>query len=392
MMATKTFRWIGPVADPYYYGRSSNFIGTKSAIELSDYLEKNKEDKAHVIISSNGGSAFIATRVLDMVNAYRSRITAEINGLAASAGSIIAIGIADKLYSRKSSMMMIHGPSTFIFGNKKALLLEVKLMDKIEEIVTQIYMEKSNLTKQELQEAYDGELWLTSNDMQKRSIVSKILKDNEQVAKIVEEGLADKEDNNDNGSEDRTDKTNASLFKLFNMPMDRIAAALEHDRITDILERDSDTIIIPRDTEDSVDETLEISLKAEIAALKDKVTNLEKSKKDLEIKLNHKDKELKKQGSEAVVDSAIEKKVIDAEERDKWLKRLEDAPETVKEILESMEPNPLFTEKGSDKEKKAELGDIPDDIVNDYRYAKFTDEEIIAAWNDEVRPSDKEDK
>ena len=167
------------------------------------------------------------------------------------------------------------------------------------------------------------------------------------------------------------------------MPMDRIAAALEHD---------SDTITIPQATEDRVDEALEKTLRAEVDALKDKVTNLEKSKKDLEIKLNHKDKELKKQGNEAVVDTAIEKKSIDAEERDKWLARLEDAPDTVKEILESMEPNPLFTEKGSSKEKKAELGDIPEDVLNDYRKANFTDEEIMAAWNDEVRPSDKEDK
>ena len=61
-------------------------------------------------------------------------------------------------------------------------------------------MEKSKLTKQELQEAYEGELWLTSKDMQEKSIISKVLKDNEQVAKIVEEGLADKED--DSNSED----------------------------------------------------------------------------------------------------------------------------------------------------------------------------------------------
>ena len=167
------------------------------------------------------------------------------------------------------------------------------------------------------------------------------------------------------------------------MPMDRIAAALEYD---------SDTITIPQTTEDRGGRGFREKLRADIDALKDKVTNLEKAKAGLEIKLDHKNKELKKQGNEAVVDAAIDKKVIDTEERDKWLARLEDAPDTVKEILESMEPNPLFTEKGSSEEKKIELGDIPEDVINDYRKEGFTDEETLAAWNDEVRPSDKEDK
>ena len=151
MMATKTFRWIGPVADPYYYdSRSSNFISTKKATELADYLEKDKEDRAHVVISSNGGVAFLATRIIDMLSQYRSSITAEINGLAASAGSLLAIGIANELYSRKSSTMMIHGPSGFAFGNKKRFQQEINQMDKIEEIVTGIYMEKSKLTEKRI--------------------------------------------------------------------------------------------------------------------------------------------------------------------------------------------------------------------------------------------------
>ena len=129
-----------------------------------------------------------------MLSQYRSRITAEINGLAASAGSIIAIGIANELYSRKSSTMMIHGPSGFAFGNKKRFQQEINQMDKIEEIVTGIYMEKSKLTKKSYRKHIEGELWLTAKDMQEKSIISKVLKDNEQVAKIVEESLADKED------------------------------------------------------------------------------------------------------------------------------------------------------------------------------------------------------
>ena len=52
----------------------------------------------------------------------------------------------------------------------------------------------------------------------------------------------------------------------------------------------------------------------------------------------------------------------------------------------------MFDELGSSKDKKAELKDIPEDVLKDYRAAKFTDSEIEAAWNDEVRPSDTKDK
>ena len=366
-MATKTFRWVGPVTDPYW-SRSNSYIGTKSATDLVDYLEKNKEDKAHVVISSNGGQAFIATRIIDMVSQYRARITAEINGLAASAGSIIAIGIANELYSRKSSTMMIHGPSGFAYGNKRRFRQEIVEMEKIEDIITGIYMEKSKLTKKDLEEAYDGELWLTSKEMKEKNIISRILQDNEQVAKIVEESIP----------VSNSDDPNATIFKLMQMPMDRIAAILETTPT--------------RITEGNLDEELKKKLEAEIEALKEQVVGLKKSNTDLEIKLKNKNKELKKQGNESIVDKAIDNKCIDKEDRSKWLTRLENGGDSVKEILEDMKPSTMFDELGSSKDKKAELKDIPEDVLKDYRAAKFTDSEIEAAWNDEVRPSDTKDK
>ena len=63
-MATKTFRWVGPVAEEdvcatLFGGKSTN-IGTNQGQEVVDHLEDNDSNQAHIILSSNGGSAFIA--------------------------------------------------------------------------------------------------------------------------------------------------------------------------------------------------------------------------------------------------------------------------------------------------------------------------------------------
>ena len=299
-MATKTFRWVGPVAEEdicatLFGGKSTN-IGTAQGQEVVDYLEDNDSNEAHIILSSNGGSAFIATRLVDMLSAYKQRITMEINGMAASAGSLLAAGIPRELYARKSSTMLIHGPQGGAIGTKKIMRKEGILLEKLEAVLTDVYTAGSDLTPKELEEAYDTELVLTSKEMKQRGIVTKIMKDNEKVAALVKEGRSKEEIvKNDSNNKNLTLKY---IQRLAAYDMDRIAAVLNYN--------DND----PTNTEDTEEEVSKEteSLEAQVEALKDKATNLEETNKTLNKSLQDATKKLNRQKNETVVDAAIARK------------------------------------------------------------------------------------
>ena len=360
LMATKEFQWIGTVADPFiFFGMTiGGGIGTPQAQEVKAYLDENEQDDVNIILSSNGGDMFIATRIIDLLNGYKSRISVEMVGLVASAGTALAVSLGDKVYIRETTMAMIHAPTSFTEGTLQDHVNKVDFLQKAQSTHTNIYLNNTSLTREEIDAALSSERFFTAEEAITAGLSDELLEANEKVAEVMEQLSNDIEEDDD-------------IFIIAaKYPIAKIAALYSSSISTEVY----------------VDKELEKSLRAEIDALKDKVTSLEQSNTDLKAKLADKIKELNAQVNSAVVDKAISEKRIDAKERDTWLNRLNDSPKVVKEILESMEPAVLHSgEVGADKDKpnsNVSLEDVPEGIVSSYKEAGFSDEEILKAWRD----------
>ena len=332
-------------------------IGTAQAQEVIDYLEEDEDNSANIVLSSNGGDMFIAKRIIGLAAAYKSRITVEMVGLVASAGTALAVSLGEKTYIRETTMAMIHEPTTFTEGGLQEHKNKVEFLEKGLEVHRDIYLRNTNLTESQIDEYLSNEKFFTTKEAIEAGIADELLPANEKVAEVMEKLNSDIDEEDD-------------LFTIAaKYPIAQVAALYSNSS-----------------TEVNVDKELEKSLRAEIDSLKDKVSSLESANADLKGKLSDKIKELNAQANNAVLDKAIEEKRIDSKDRVLWLGRLKSGGETVKEILESIEPKVLyFGELGSDQDKPdsaVELGDIPDNIVSDYRQAGFSDEEILAAWNE----------
>ena len=132
-----TIRMYGPI-DSWggYWG-----ISTKDVGQVLDALP---ESVTQVIlrINSPGGEVFEGVSILNMLRAHRASVTAVVDGLAASAASVIAAG-CDETVMSPGTQMMIHSPWTITLGNATELRKDADRLDGIEASLIEIYEAKA---------------------------------------------------------------------------------------------------------------------------------------------------------------------------------------------------------------------------------------------------------
>jgi len=83
-----------------------------------------------VWINSPGGCVFAASQIYNMLMEYKGRVTIKIDGIAASAASVIAMAGTD-VFMSPVSMMMIHNPMTIAFGDKVEMEKAIEMLMKL---------------------------------------------------------------------------------------------------------------------------------------------------------------------------------------------------------------------------------------------------------------------
>ena len=128
-----------------------------------------------VNINSPGGSVFQGYAMYNALKEYdRGYITVHIDGVAASMASVICLA-GDKIIMAKNAMYMIHNPSTNAgYGQSKDLRKQADLLDKIQSILIEAYIAKTNIDKSELEEMLNEETWLTADEALNLGFVDKL--------------------------------------------------------------------------------------------------------------------------------------------------------------------------------------------------------------------------
>lgn len=112
-------------------------------------------------INSPGGDVFAAAQIYNMLLSYPGHITVKIDGLAASAASVIAMA-GDEVLVSPVSMLMIHNPSTLAIGDKSDMEKAISMLDEIKESIINAYMNKTGLSRKKLSDLMDAETWMNA--------------------------------------------------------------------------------------------------------------------------------------------------------------------------------------------------------------------------------------
>ena len=115
-----------------------------------------------VWINSPGGDVWAAAQIYNMLLSYGGKVTVKIDGLAASAASVIAMA-GDEVLVSPVSMLMIHNPSTMAMGDKDDLTQAISMLDSVKDSILNAYVKKTGLSKNKLSKLMDDETWMDAN-------------------------------------------------------------------------------------------------------------------------------------------------------------------------------------------------------------------------------------
>lgn len=119
-------------------------------------------------INSPGGSVYGGIAIANMIRQLSRqghKVTARVEGLAASIASVIACA-CDKIVMGESSMMMIHNCWSVVQGDSNALRKEADTMDTINDAIISFYLSKFDLTKEVLKQMMNEETWFIGKEAQ----------------------------------------------------------------------------------------------------------------------------------------------------------------------------------------------------------------------------------
>lgn len=115
-----------------------------------------------VWINSPGGDCVAAAQIYNMLSSYAGRVTVKIDGIAASAASVIAMA-GDTVMMSPVSMLMIHNPATIAFGDHTEMQRAMDMLAEVKESIINAYALKTGLSRPKLSHLMDAETWMDAN-------------------------------------------------------------------------------------------------------------------------------------------------------------------------------------------------------------------------------------
>ena len=113
-------------------------------------------------INSPGGDCVAAAQIYNMLSNYKGRVTVKIDGIAASAASVIAMA-GDTVLVSPVSMLMIHNPATIAWGDHAEMQKAMDMLDQVKESIINAYVLKTGLSRPKLSHLMDAETWMDAN-------------------------------------------------------------------------------------------------------------------------------------------------------------------------------------------------------------------------------------
>lgn len=144
----------GPISDISWWGDEA------TPQEFRDELAKHQGNLT-VVLNSGGGDVFAGLAIYNALREFNHNVTVRVDGLAASIASVVAMA-ADTIIMAPGSMMMIHKPWMMVMGDINDLEKSKEILQGIEDSVVPIYVSRTGLDKEKIEEMLNAETWMTA--------------------------------------------------------------------------------------------------------------------------------------------------------------------------------------------------------------------------------------
>lgn len=129
-----------------------------------------------VWINSPGGNCIAASQIYTMLMDYKGDVTVKIDGVAASAASVVAMA-GTKVLIAPTALMMIHNPATAAFGDHVDMEKAIAMLDEVKESIINAYELKTGLSRVQLSHMMDDTTWMNAGKAVELGFADGILTD-----------------------------------------------------------------------------------------------------------------------------------------------------------------------------------------------------------------------
>lgn len=135
-------------------------------------------------LNSPGGDCIAASQIYAMLMDYKGNVTVKIDGIAASAASVIAMA-GTKVLMDPTALMMVHNPLTIAIGDSEEMRKAIDMLSEVKESIVNAYQIKTGQSRAKISHWMDAETWMNVNRAMELGFVDGILED-EKRAKPTE--------------------------------------------------------------------------------------------------------------------------------------------------------------------------------------------------------------
>lgn len=152
-----------------------------------------------VWINSPGGDCVAAAQIYNMLKDYSGNVTIKIDGIAASAASVIAMA-GTKVLMSPVSMLMIHNPMTVAMGNAEEMQKAIEMLNEVKESIINAYQLKTGISRAKISHLMDSETWMNAYKAVELGFADDILfrndekEDEDEKEKVLDFGKEDEEE------------------------------------------------------------------------------------------------------------------------------------------------------------------------------------------------------
>ena len=150
----RTLYLNGEISDETWYGD-----------EVTPQMFKNELNAGSgditLWINSPGGDCFAAAQIYNLLMDYKGNVTVKIDGLAASAASVIAMA-GTKVCMSPVAMLMIHNPATVAIGDEEEMQKAIDMLAEVKESIMNAYEIKTGLSRTVISHFMDAESWFNA--------------------------------------------------------------------------------------------------------------------------------------------------------------------------------------------------------------------------------------
>lgn len=153
----------GETAEVFLYGDIGGWMDGVGADEFSREVAALDVGVIDVRLNSGGGSVFEGQAIYNALSRHPAMININIDGIAASIASVIAMA-GDEIKITEGSHVMIHKPWSFAMGDAESMRKEAGVLDSLESGIVDIYAARTNRPRSQLEKWINEETWFKGQD------------------------------------------------------------------------------------------------------------------------------------------------------------------------------------------------------------------------------------